>query len=199
MPVLSLLAASLIVPQPDERFMRKVIGNFPAAAQMRNESGAVLVRYWVEPDGKVYRCEPLQVFDGEIFRPAVCKSVIGLRFGRAAGAGGSATYGMLTQTVIYAIQGGRYGPRSRSNPKHADFTLEVPGAAISSTDIRIAVHVQPDGSVTTCEGLDGAEETLAEHACTEARSRGAPVGTDPGGSPISYVTALVARFEAAAS
>jgi len=78
----------------------------------------------------------------------------------------------------------------------ADLTLAGTDLPADSPDIRIAVHVQADGSVTNCEGIDAAAEALVERACAEAKLGGAPLGTDAAGSPISYVTALVARFEA---
>lgn len=196
MPILSLIAASLIVvPKPDERFIRKVVDdNFPVQAQIGGgQSGAVRARYWLEPDGKVYRCEALQVFGGEIFRPAVCKSIIGFRLGRAAAVGGSSSYGMITSMVFYTVRGGRSGREIQSMQRPADLTL----AGTNSAEIRIAVQVQSDGSVTHCEGIDGAAQALVDRACAEAKSRGAPPGTDAAGSPISYVTALIVRFEAA--
>ena len=198
MPILSFIAASLIVvPQTDDRFARKVFDNYPVQAQMRNQSGAVRARYWLKPDGEIYRCEALQVFGGEIFGPAACKSIIGFRLRQTAAVGSSSAYGMITTMVFYTVRGGGNDREILSIQRPADLTLAGTGPATDAAEIRIAVQVEPYGSVTRCEGMDGAAEALVERACAEAKRRGAPPGTDAAGAPISYVTALVARFAAA--
>jgi len=198
MAFLPLITASLVaLLGADEPLPRKLADDYPTAALMRNQSGAVHMRYWADREGKVFRCEVLQVFGGEVFRPAACKSMIGIRFKPARNADGSASYGMITAFRTFVISGGRGAGREFiSMRRPADLTLRQAEAGSDSPDIMIAVQVQPDGSVGHCEGIDDAAETLVEGACAEAKRRGALKGTDAAGAPISYVTGLLVRYDA---
>lgn len=195
MSIFALVAASLIaVPVGTQQLL---LDAYPTRALRENKSGAVQMRLWLDPDGKVYRCEVLQVFGDEIFGKEACKPTLKVKMTRPAAPDGGASFGMTTSLVKYTIRD-RAGERVRTMREIPDVVLRAAVDPLVSKvpDFQIAVQVQPNGSIIHCEGIEAMPVALAEPACHLARQQSWARGTDTSGNPISYVTSLRVRIEA---
>ena len=199
MPVVSLIAASLIaLPEIDPRNARSLLDAYPPSAQRQGKSGAIYVRRWVDQAGNTYRCEVLQHFGDDMFREAACKPLLRLRQRPAVSPAGAATYAVLT-TMLKYITPGPNDDEIEALQQPADVSLDVNPVGEHAPDFRIAVMVDEGGSVSHCEGFEGASGNHVELACGRARELGQLVAGDANGNPVAYVTTLLVRIAHAAS
>ena len=196
MPILMLVAAGLIAaPQSDAGLRQTVLNNYPVKAIREAKSGAVRMQVWIDPAGKVYRCEVVQLVGDEVFRTNACKPFAGQVVQHAVALDGSASYGMIAPFMRYVTRG-RMEREVRALPDPADITLDRTGAAAAAHDFKIVVQVEGDGRVSHCEGLEDAPVGFVERACARATESTQPIGTDEAGTPVRYVSELLVRVDA---
>jgi len=195
MPIFPLIVASLIVvPQPNLRMAEKMQKAYPTIAIREGISGAAYVRYWVNPEGKAYRCEILDTLGSEIFGTTACDPRRKFRFVEPKTPDGEPSYGMITTLVKFSLNdsGGNVVSKLPEMPNVLlPVTSEVAGEA--ATDFKIAAAVQADGVVSHCEALEDAPVELADLACSKIIDRKISAGTDADGNPIPYVASLRVR------
>jgi len=182
--LLSVLAASLTVPQPSNAFAS-------AALAPREGSGVAIVKLFISPDRKVQDCKVLSTEFSDADTDRVCASLRNKRAAKAAaGPDGQAAYGALTYIVS--------GNNEDSSPLHsilrADVVLDVDSLPGGSRRLHVNVLLNATGDVVQCEAAPGDAGAYADAACRELKEQRLPARKDSAGQPVSYVDALSVEF-----
>jgi len=182
--LLSVLAASLTVPQPGKTFSS-------AALAPRDGSGVAIVELFIAPDRKVEDCKILGSQFSERENDRVCASLRGKRAAKAAaGPDGQAAYGALTYIVADSEEGGV--PLESALP--ADVVLDVASLPGGSRKLRVNVLLNTSGDIVQCEAAPGDAGAFADAACKELKAQRLPVRKGSDGTPVSYVDELSIEF-----
>ncbi|MEO6387578.1 MAG: TonB family protein [Croceibacterium sp.] len=192
MPILPLLAASLLsAPEPDPSLWHGRF-DYPTKALRQEQSGAVYLRLWFDPTGREYRCDVLQVFGDAIFAESACKAVRRAKFRPAKSSNGGPSFGATTTLRSYTLAGPE-GDSVRGIKTPTEITLEdIPGFANDAIpNFGIAAQVMEDGTVAACEGSDASTPLpLVQAACDRAEQMPRQIGQDAEGNVVSYVSGL---------
>lgn len=183
--LLSVLAASLALPQPGSSFST-------AALAPRSGSGVAIVKLFVAPDRKVEDCQILGTDFDDDDNERVCASLRNKRAAKpAAGPDGKPMYGMLTYIVS-----DNDNPRPlplRSNIG-GDFVLDVESLPGDSRSLKVVLLMDEAGKVTSCEGSTAMDGNLAKVACDELRTQSMDVRHDRDGKAVAYVEQITVDF-----
>lgn len=196
MPIVAFAAASLIA-LPVPRDSRQLVENYPASAIMQEKSGAARIRVLINPNGKPYRCELIQLFGDQVFAKAACDAYSRIQTTVPRKHDGQPAYAVASPLARYTLAGFA-GERVRQIPNPVDVGLSTASVSTPVT-FSIAIEVETDGKVSYCEANGEARPELLSLACADLQTRGRFVVTNEKGEPVSYVTSLEVRVMPKAS
>lgn len=192
-----LAALALIAPQFSERTAKQFQSEYPTWALRSDLSAAVLHTMFVDPEGRVIRCEVVSVMGSERLAKDVCYRLKRTRLQPALDSSGTPVHGKIFSMTRMALPDTEMGRKVMYAQRAADLQLTVeqlPPEEGESKEIKIVIQVGEGGQVTACEGQNAEDVAYWSAACSSLEEEMMVVERSKDGLPVPYVQEMTVSF-----
>lgn len=191
------LAALVTAPILDQTFSSAIQQEYPLWAVRDEKSAGAIISIWVDPTGRIYDCKVLSVMGDKRLAAEVCGLSLRWKVPPAIDRHGKPIFGNVVTLIRVAIPDTPMGDRIRLLKQASDLELDLnklPDKLESPYKLGLALEIDPDGRIVTCNGDKNANEMLAHVACERVASELFEKAFDKERKPISYVRPLKVTF-----
>jgi catabolite regulation protein CreA len=169
--------------------------DFPQWAVEKGVSAGSLVSVTIDPNGRVLRCDKLNVVGDPNLANVVCNVLKNKRLKRPTLSDGSNVYATGTTLIKFTIPGTTEGRRIDALRTEPDAEISVNRLSAGDPIVSITLGYNSSGKVIDCAAADWEKDTrLASIACSQRSIFDGAIFKDPSGQPVSYVTWKKVRF-----
>lgn len=202
MPVLSILAASLLAAPTPLTGKRVKPSDYPQRHIQDEKSAAAIVEIVVAPDGTDSRCTVLMTFGDEEFAREMCAFQNPHSWRPAVDSDGRPTYGIVRTVVAMFLPDTPQGDavsRIRMKPDLELVVDKLPDTAKERLNVAVSVQSDASGKVIGCEPENKRKVPIAYRtlACERARQLSLGNVSVDGVALQSFVMSLNVLFVAA--
>ena len=189
MPFGTLLMASALLAKAE---LMLGPSDYPVEALRSKRSGAAIIDAWVDPKGRIVRCEVAKMFGDATLASQMCSLLKSRKHQAATDGMGHPTYGWVLELNTMWIPDSKDGDQI-GRMKWADtvpLTLDTMPAHAEGGPIKVVYQVGSDGQPVDCGAGKGEARADAVSAVCATLKPTFGIKSDKDDQPVTYVTQI---------